>query len=274
MRDRLNIAFETVAGTSERSNEDWAAATPAGVVVLDGVTAPQVAEPGCDHSVEWYVQALGSRLLLGLNTDATMTAVLADAITRVAELHQSTCDLASIGTPAAAVAMLRIRDDHMEYLVLADATIVIDTTNELRVVSDTRVDSAAPEALARTRTEAIGTPEHRAAVAHMSVEQLQQRNIPGGYWVAGTNTEAAFQAITCRVPLKQVRRAALFTDGASRVVDTFGDLGWPACLDLLQNNGPRGLIRHVRRLEESDPEGRRWPRFKTSDDATAVLVEP
>ncbi|MFI6889917.1 protein phosphatase 2C domain-containing protein [Streptosporangium canum] len=269
----MNIAFETLSGSSERPNEDWVAANPTSVIVLDGVTAPRVTEHGCHHSVDWFTQNLGGRLLMLLSEDVDMSTALATAIDQVASLHQDTCTLDSPGVPAAAVAMLRRRDDTVDYLVLADAVIVLDSEDGIQVVSDTRVEQAAPEALARTREETIGTPEHQAAVARMSVEQLRKRNVPGGYWVAAAEREAAFRAFTGQIPAAGLRRVAIFTDGASRAVDTFEGMDWDTCLNFLQENGPRGLISYVRKIEAEDPEGRRWPRFKKSDDATVAMVE-
>jgi len=269
----VNIAFETLGGSPERPNEDWVAANPSSVIVLDGVTAPRVVAPGCHHSVAWFTQKLGGRLLMMLDEGTGMTKALGDAIDQVADLHRDSCDLTSPGVPAAAVAMLRKAGDNLEWLVLADTAIVVDALDGLHVTCDTRVENAAPEALARTREEAIGTPEHQAAVARMSVEQLKKRNVTGGYWVAAADREAADNAFTGSVPVSQVRRVAIFTDGASRAVDTFGEMDWAACLDYLQEHGPRGLIRHVRQIEDGDPEGLRWPRFKKSDDATVAVVE-
>jgi len=40
----------------------------------------------------------------------------------------------------------------------------------------------------------------------------------------------------------------------------------------VQRQGPAALLRYVRLMERSDPEGIRFPRIKSSDDATAVLV--
>jgi hypothetical protein len=270
----LNIAFETLAGAPDRVNEDWVAASPDAVIVLDGVTAPRVASRGCTHPVAWFTQQLGGRLFVLLGESLDMQDILAAAIDQVAELHRDMCDLDSPGVPAAAVAMVRRRGDGvLDYLVLADTVVVIDAGTEIRVVSDSRVDHAAPEALAATRDEAIGTPEHRAAVARMSVEQLKKRNVPGGYWVAAAERDAAFNALVGQVPAGDVRRVAIFTDGASRAVDTFQQMDWAACLDYLQEHGPRGLIRHVRDIEETDPAGARWPRFKVSDDATVANIE-
>lgn len=269
----MNIAFETQGGSSERQNEDWVAATPDTVIVLDGVTAPRVDKPGCHHSVTWFTESLGSRLLMLLRGDTGIDRALADAIKQVNKLHQDTCKLYSPGVPAAAVAVLRRRGDYLEYLVLADAAIVLDTDMGIKVISDDRVTKAAPEALATTRRTEIGTPEHEAAVSQMSVEQLKRRNVRGGYWVASTNAEAAEQALTGRITASKVHRVAIFTDGASRAVDTFGEMDWPACLDYLDEHGPRGLIGYIRKLEDGDPSGEKWPRFKKSDDATVAVIQ-
>jgi hypothetical protein len=43
-------------------------------------------------------------------------------------------------------------------------------------------------------------------------------------------------------------------------------------LALLDENGPDELLRQVRAAEAADPEGRRWPRTKRGDDATAVYL--
>jgi hypothetical protein len=268
----VNIAFETLGGTPDRPNEDWVAATPTAVVVLDGVTAPRVVTPGCHHSVTWFTQNLGGRLLMLLSEDNDLPTALGDAIEQVADLHRNTCDLDSPGVPAATVALLRHCGDDLEWLVLADTTVVVESPDGVRVTCDTRVEQAAPEALARTREHLIGTPEHREAVARMSVEQLKRRNVSGGYWVAAADREAANQGITGRMPAAEVTRVAVFTDGASRVVDTFGDMDWETCLGYLNQHGPRGLIRRVRAIEESDSEGEKWPRFKKSDDATVAVV--
>ncbi|MEV8634335.1 integrase [Streptosporangium sp. NPDC051023] len=269
----MNISFESRSGSAGRPNEDWAAATPHSVVVLDGVTAPRLLpETGCLHNVPWYTHHLGTRMIALMDESLDLPAVLAAAIESVADLHRDTCNLVSPAIPSAVVAMLRHRGDVVDYLVLADAVIALDTCNGIQIISDTRVEQAAPEATARTREDPIGSPEHQQAVAIMSVEQLKRRNVEGGYWVAGADTEAAAQAIVGQIPAAELRRAAILSDGASRVVDTFHEMNWSDCLDYLDEQGPHGLINHVRQIENSDPEGLMWPRFKTSDDATAALI--
>jgi hypothetical protein len=47
---------------------------------------------------------------------------------------------------------------------------------------------------------------------------------------------------------------------------------WEEMLELLAESGPDELLRQVRAAEAVDPEGRKWPRTKRSDDATAVYL--
>jgi hypothetical protein len=59
---------------------------------------------------------------------------------------------------------------------------------------------------------------------------------------------------------------------ATRLVDRFGLLDWPSFLEILAEQGPDALIERVRAAETSDPEGRRWPRGKRHDDASAAYL--
>ena len=98
------------------------------------------------------------------------------------------------------------------------------------------------------------------------------RNRPGGYWVAAADPQAASQALTGTLPSKNLHRAVLLSDGASRLVDPFGLATWEELLALLDASGPDELVRQVRAAEAVDPEGRQWPRTKRTDDATAVYL--
>jgi hypothetical protein len=42
----------------------------------------------------------------------------------------------------------------------------------------------------------------------------------------------------------------------------------------LDESGPDELVRRARAAEAADPQGRRWPRTKSTDDATVVYLVP
>lgn len=256
------------------ANEDTVHVSPTGVVVLDGLSAPNDLPMGCIHGTPWFVRQLGTCLinLIGDNT-VLLREALRTAIAEVNDLHRGTCALDQEAVPASTVVMVRERDDFFEYLVLSDNVLVLDLGDDgIQTVTDKRVEEVAGDEMRAALQGPTGTPEHAARVSALVTVQRRLRNRPGGYWVAATNPAAADEAITGAVDLAKVRQAALLTDGASRLVDSFGALSWAQLLDLLRIEGPAALISQTREAELADPGGERWPRFKRSDDATAAYV--
>jgi hypothetical protein len=236
----MRVSWATEPGSPDRPNEDFVAAAPGAVVVLDGCSLPLGTDLGCLHGTAWYARRLGTRLLTRMLDDPAvpvagaggdpLRAALAESIAEVAAAHAGTCNLSHPNTPAATVVALRVRGDAVEYLVLADSSLVLHTLGRLEVVT---------KPMARTY-----------AAAHPA---------------------AARRAITGVVPLPGLRRAALLTDGATRLADSFGVNDWRELVHLLEEYGPAALIERTREAELTDPDGLRWPRTKRHDDATAAF---
>jgi hypothetical protein len=269
----MRAAIATQAGGQDSPNEDWAGVLAPGVaVVLDGLSAPDGTGTGCRHGTPWYVSQLGPRLLtLAAGLDCGLVDALAEAIRQVAGLHPD-CDLTHPGTPSATMVLLRVRDEGTDYLALADATLLLDTADGLKVVSDERVNQLAGKERAAANRVPTGSALKLRRRAQLTRALRRARNRPGGYWVAAADPQAANQAVTGSLPGRSLHRAALLSDGASRLVDPFGLATWEELLALLEENGPDELLRQVRAAEAVDPEGRQWPRTKRSDDATAVYL--
>ncbi|MEY8042879.1 protein phosphatase 2C domain-containing protein [Saccharopolyspora cebuensis] len=228
-------------------NEDCALAGPDWVVVLDGATEQPGVETGCAHDVPWLVRQLAAALAAGLTrSDAPLDDLLAEAIEAARRAHPE-CDLTNSWSPSSTASLLRRRGGSVEYLVLADSPVVLEIAGEVAVVLDDRVDRLPERTI--------------AAVEHW-------RNREGGFWVAGTDPEAARHALTGAVPVAELGRAAVLSDGAARWVDRFGLGDWTALLDLLDGGGPELLRRRVRAAEDADPHRP----GKRHDDLTAALV--
>ncbi|HCU92266.1 MAG TPA: integrase [Actinobacteria bacterium] len=267
---RAQIASEPASAS--RKNEDFAAAVPGGLVVLDGAGSPAGLPSGCSHSVAWYARTLGG-LLAGQITDASQTLAdaLAASIADVSALHSDTCDLANPHSPSAAVAAVRTLGGRLDYLVLSDCTLIADRPGgEPLVLSDNRLDEVHAKLGYPASMPPHGSPDRQAAMLAHVRELGRFRNQPGGFWVASTAPAAAREAFTGSLPLADLAAVALLTDGATRMVDVFGLLTWPETLSLLRERGPDELITETRNIEASDPDCLRWPRSKTSDDATAA----
>jgi hypothetical protein len=268
----MHAAVITEPGAQDLANEDWAGVAPGLAVVLDGLSAPGSTGTGCRHGTPWYVAQLGPRLLtMASDPVRTLVYALAEAIRQVADLHPE-CDLTHPGTPSATVVLLRALGGHADYLVLADAVMLLDTSDGLRVITDDRINNLATRERAAASQLPTGSSRHLRRRVQLTTALRRARNRPGGYWVAAADPLAATQAITGSLPRKKLHRAVLLSDGASRLVDVFGLAAWSELLALLDDSGPAELVRRVRAAEAADPQGRRWPRTKRSDDATVVYL--
>ena len=268
----MDIAFATAAGSPDRPNEDWIGATTDTVVVLDGLTTPDGLETGCRHGTVWFVHQLGAWLLGLASTehDTSLRAHLGASIANVANTHADTCDVTHPGSPGATVAMLRARGDQIEWLVLSDAFVVLDTDDGVQVHTDDRLEQVAVEERAAMHRADLGTTEHDAARRSLVVAQRQVRNTPAGYWIASSNPDAAEHALVGAVDRGQVARAAVLTDGAAALA-TYGLTTWHQYLTDLEELGPAGMLTRVRKAEAGDSSGQCWPRFKRSDDASVAV---
>ncbi|MET9332280.1 protein phosphatase 2C domain-containing protein [Streptomyces cellulosae] len=265
----MRVCFDSLAG-SANPNEDWVAGSSDLVVVLDGLSTAGL-PTGCRHGVPWFVAHLGGHLMAALAEPSTdLSDGLASALERVAALHPE-CDLANPGTPSATVAVLRQQHEVLEHLVLADSPVVLERAQGGHtVITDLRVDDVLPDLRAEVERHETHTAEHREALQRFVLAQREVRNTPDGYWVAGANPEAARHSVVGSAMRDEVRSAAVMSDGVSRLVTEYRMATWDEIFAALRSDGPRGLIEMVRKTEATDPTGRRWPRYKSGDDATVA----
>ncbi|MFC7643925.1 hypothetical protein ACFQX6_26520 [Streptosporangium lutulentum] len=149
------------------------------------------------------------------------------------------------------MAVLRERDGLVDYLVLCDSPIVLRRTDgTLTLIDDDRTDrlpGGRPYGLELVRSS---------------------RNRAGGFWVASTVPEAAYEALTGSAELGTVSGALLVTDGVTRLMEWY-DLSWEQAVITAATAGPAELIAQVRREETR----RGTPGLaKRHDDATAAWV--
>ncbi|MFF3731335.1 hypothetical protein ACFYXM_13700 [Streptomyces sp. NPDC002476] len=248
------------------------ASTPTLAIVLDGLSTAGLTT-GCRHGVPWYVAQLGGQLVAALaELDRPLSSALAEALGRVADMHPE-CDLSNPGTPSATVAILRHRYGVLDHLVLADSPIVFEGPDGYSVITDLRVDDILPEMRAEVERHETHTPGHREALQRFVLAQRQMRNTLDGYWVASTTPEAAEHALTGTTPLDEANSAAVMSDGVSRLVTEYEMATWSDVFATLRAGGPRELINTVRKVEATDPTGRRWPRYKSGDDAAVAFCQ-
>ncbi len=247
----MQISHAT-ASTPGRPNEDYVATGSDWAIILDGATAPAGVDSGCTHTVRWLVEhlvtAVAPRLIL--SDRSPLPSLLAAAIKETCDAHAATCDLANPDSPSSTISIARIRDDSLDYLTLGDSPIVLWHRNQ----------DFTPIADDRTSHLPGGRP--------YTIELVRaHRNKAGGFWVAGTDPEAAYQAISGTVPIETISEVGLFTDGITRLLDWYG-YTWPVIFSSLRSQGPASLISLVRAAEREQPH----PYGKQHDDASAAYL--
>lgn len=262
---RMRTELVSEPGDSARPNEDFASlALPASggggvLVILDGVTPPKGAT-GCLHSVPWFTARLGGALteLTVSLPDVPLSELLARAISRTAGAHGEGCDLSHPRTPQATVVVARWSEKTVEYLVLSDSALLVEST-------DGSVTAVLDERLSRLPRSALATD----ALVDSTV-----RNKEGGFYTAAADPSVAGRAVTGVLPRSSVRTLAALTDGATRWVEKFREGDWADCFRAVRKEGAGALVARVRELERGDAEERVYlRRSKTHDDATVVYVE-
>jgi hypothetical protein len=245
----VEASYICQAASELRPNDDFVLAAEHFVIVLDGATEPVGVDSGCVHDVPWLVAHLGTNLavLLAQEPHSALTEALRQGIAATMRDHAGQCDLRNPDSPSSTVAILRCTADAVDYLVLGDSAVVIEHGDAgLTVAHDDRT----------------------AHLTEYSLEGVSRlRNSGEGFWVASNRPEAADEALAGSIPLADVSRAALMTDGVTRLVERYGR-SWLDLLERMEKDGPRQLVADVRAEELAAPGAYRG---KLHDDVTAVF---
>jgi Protein phosphatase 2C len=267
-------------------NEDLIGSTPSAVWVLDGAGSHGMAPGCCGRDAYSYVHTLSDALaeILAQDGGLDLRQALSEAILAVRTDHHATCSNPSATTgPSAAVALARRRGDLLDYLVLGDCTVLVETRSGVVARTDRRLAAVAPDVRAAIRDHlqgggAYSSPVYRSLLAQLVDAERTARNLPGGYWIAAEDPEAATHALMGTFPLgsgpEEVRRIALLSDGFARIVTTFRlHADWHQLLAALVSGGPDSCVVALRSAEGADPQGLRFPRTSPSDDASVIVCD-
>jgi len=233
-------------------NEDYVVCGPDWAIVLDGATKSAGLDNGCLHSVAWLVHQFGSALSASLagGAERPLADLAAYSIQAARDAHADTCDLANPDSPSSTLVVMRMRGASLDYLVLSDSTLVIEQADgTLTVITDDR------------GMRLPGPAPYQAEF----VSSL--RNKPGGFWVAGNDPAAAYEAISGSVNVASVKSIGMFTDGVTRLNEWFG-YSWAQIFGILHKVGPAHLIQLVRQAERAA----NVRLAKRHHDATAVFA--
>lgn len=253
--------------------------------VLDGVTGlnDRALLPGPSDAA-WFVAQV-QELLPALLAEqfAAPAEILISTLARRLEARQATSWLDTRGadgreTPAASFTLVRVLDDGVEIASLGDCVTLAEGHDGTVQVSEHPVLEEIEARIKREMRDLRASGV--AALADVQKRMLpglhaqrRKRNIPGGYGVLSPDQACVPMLHLHRLPAAGIRRLLLVSDGYYRLVDHYEAMTDAELIGHTASPGPEELIRQVRAIEAADPEAVRFPRFKLSDDATALLLD-
>ena len=116
--------------------------------------------------------------------------------------------------------------------------------------------------------------ERRARLGPMILAHRALRNQLPGYDVLDLEDGGAARFEHRAFGASAVRHVLMMSDGFYRLVDTFERYTDGTLFHAVEQRGLAALLQELREVEGNDPECRRYLRFKTHDDATALWLEP
>ncbi|HWA30807.1 MAG TPA: protein phosphatase 2C domain-containing protein [Rhizomicrobium sp.] len=93
-----------------------------------------------------------------------------------------------------------------------------------------------------------------------------------GHWAFGPDVRAADHVASLQIAAPKGTVLLLCSDGFLALASDYNAYDTDALIAAAQSRGLKTLTEELRAIERDDAKGRKFPRFKTSDDATALLL--
>lgn len=263
----------SLAGDAATPNDDRAGMVHAHGWVIDGAT---------DLSPPGLVGTRGGAAWLSLETDAALSAagdasvetICAGVFARIArrfEAVRTRDPVARWELPLASFLIVRVNDAGLECGWLGDCSGYLkrgDTIERLGPPHDIRdAEAARAAALSEHGLGKVATARPAPILDHLR-ESRGRSNKP----LLGTDPEAAKAMPVLRTPCAPGDALLLMTDGFAALTDSYGAMDGPALMAAVAAEGLVPLATRLRAIEAEDADCTRFPRFKRSDDATALWL--
>lgn len=274
----------TDAGHPGRINEDAHGWNASAAFVLDGATTlgPSVAPPPLTDAA-WLATCVSAQLQENLAPPVATAEALRPAIAEAARRFREMAGdaLEPWRYPVASLLGARVAAEGATLFGLGDTVAFmrdgVGATRRWTPAAYGRDNERASARAALERNYGFGSAGAAYDEAG-ALEELRRKrglhNRPGGpSWLVGVVPEAADHLQIQTLDLSEPVTVLLCSDGFAELVDHYRRYDAESLLEAATRRGLSSLCAELRHIErQEDPDGARYPRFKQSDDATALLV--
>ena len=272
----------SLPGVADKPNEDSFAHASHLAVVFDGATP--LAEPLLPgpSDAQWIARFAARRFAAhGAEGDGEprdwLRAAAADAEKSFVALRrrapQQTYEI-----PFASMMAAALSADGFEALWFGDCGILLQRPSQsgVQVIGDALARRDVERKRARHASAITSRGPAAPAVRSEYLPSLRASrntvNTRNGSWLFSPDAACAEHAASAHFPGEQGSLLLLATDGFLSLVTEYSAYDVASLLAAAQSDGLAALGEELRVIESGDPEGHEFPRFKKSDDATALLL--
>lgn len=273
------LSFTCLDSISEaggsRLNEDALGWSSRAAWVIDGATTLG-SDTRSVSSGRLFAQTVSTLLADTADGDTSVQSWIPQVLATAHErfLNAGESDLAAAASASAAAAIVRLGSAFLEYSLFGDCVVCIWRRDSIVEHRDSRLDDLddiAIAQLARKLRAGETLEEARSSIRGILEEHRDMLNAPTGYPSLTLDGAGLAMAKNSESRVQAGDRVLLVSDGMSDVVDLFKIVTWQ---DLIrQTVSLTDALSEMRAVETKDSNLLRYPRLKTADDASAILLE-
>jgi hypothetical protein len=272
---------DSISIAGGKINEDIAYSTENYGWVIDGATGLNNRSfTGASSDAYWFVNEWNDYLKESiLNNSVSIKEIITKGVEVISNkfFHLVAVEhLDRIDLPSASIVVLRVNNNKMEYFLLGDCTLVVQNNEGKSSIIKQRfldaLDNKAKEEMAGLMArKGINFIEARQEINPSLVKHRLLKNTPNGYWTLEFDKSAVENALLGYLDFEDCKKALLMSDGFSAIFDNYHIIDESNLISRVEKQGLQQIYKLLRAIEEEDAEILKFPRFKKSDDASAVI---
>ena len=269
----------SLAGDRAKQNDDAFGFANGSAWVIDGATdLHDWPYSGTASDAAWIAQGLNRHLVTSIDQgdEETLRSALRKAAQRLQALFGRFEDVGGMEpweSPISSVLAIGEDTDGVSGLDLGDSRVFALDANGAVFVAGGPDDAADEEtALAAQQSDKEKPLLRRTETIEMLRRMRAELNQPGSRWTFCLDPACAEHARAFSWTLARPAHILLMTDGFSALVDRYRAYDAGGLVRATLDKGLHELGRELRAIENADTGGDKHPRFKKSDDATALLM--
>ena len=266
----------TLPGDPAKANEDALANSSSAALVLDGATPLGSSLLPGSSDAAWIAQFGARRLMAHLNDGDAPKEALRNALD---DAQKSFAGLArgpvkeKWQTPCAAMMLAVEQGETIEFLWYGDCAALVAQGESITVVGtamEARHREAGRARLVSQETKKSATDRE----AFLPLLRASRNRINSGRnWLFSPDARAASHVSHQTENLAPGDLLLLASDGFLALASDYGAYDLAGLMAAAKEKGLAALGEELRAIEAADPQGEKYARFKSSDDATALLLE-